>query len=176
MSFPLRTRIGKRIRNPSENGLSLAEIILAVFIITPVLVLLLNVFLRNVRGVTESWDETKAISSAQRLMDQIRTMKWDEFTVFGSTIATASAHILLEEGSSEPRDDIDDWNGFSGPDPTFPEYTDRVTVEFVDVDIGTGLVTAAATPPTDFKRVTVQVTNRGGKPFVISVIFTNSFP
>lgn len=171
MAFPLRARIGKRIRNLSESGLSLTEVLIAVFIITPVLIFLMRVFLQNVRGVTESWDETKAISSAQRLMDQIRMTKWDNLTVVGSTIATTDATI-----GSDGFDDIDDWNDVAlPPDPLYPEYTRSVAVNFVNVD-GAGNVTDSGGVQTDFKRVTVQVTNRGGRPFVISVIFTNSFP
>lgn len=164
-------------RKKTENGLSLAEVLIAVFIITPVLIFLLKVFLQNVRGVTESWDETKAITSAQRLMDHIRTMKWDDITVFGSTISTTDASSPLGPEAGETAvvdyDDVDDWNGYA-PDATTAEYRRSVQVQYVNVDAA-GNVTLAA-GRTDFKRVTVQVTNRGGRPFVLSVIFTNSFP
>lgn len=154
-----------RNRNLSEEGLSLVEVLISVFFITPVLLLLTNVFLQNVRGVTESWDETKAISSAQRLMDQIRSMKWDELTVYGSTIATPSATINREEGSGDPWDDIDDWHGFNVPDPIYAGYGRLVTVEFVDVDLLTGAVSTSTSLPTDFKRVTARITNPSGRPF-----------
>jgi type II secretory pathway pseudopilin PulG len=160
-----------RKRRFYEQGLSLIEVLIAVFFITPILIFLLKVFLQNVRGVTESWDESKAISSAQRLMDQIRSKKWDNLTVFGSTIATINASI-----GSDGFDDIDDWDSvLLPPDPLFPEYTRSVTVAFVNVDVA-GNVTDSGGVKTDFKRVTVRVTNRGGRPFVLSVIFTNSFP
>lgn len=166
-----------RRRRLSQRGLSLTEVLITVFIITPVLIFLLKVFLQNVRGVTESWDETKAITSAQRLMDQIRTMKWDHVTVVGSTIATTDATLPLGPETGETTivsyNDTDDWNGYA-PDPVTAEFRRSVTVDYVDVDAA-GTVTLA-TGRSDFKRVTVQVTNRGGKPLVISVIFTNSFP
>ena len=44
----------RRKQRFSERGLSLTEILIAVFIITPVLILLLRLFLQNVKGVTES--------------------------------------------------------------------------------------------------------------------------
>lgn len=172
MKNPLRPRQ----RRIFERGLSLLEVVVAVFIITPILIFLLKLFLQNVRGVTESWDETKAISSTQRLMDQIRTMKWDELTSVGSTIPTASASFPLGPDAGESLsdyDDVDDWNGFN-PDPVTAEYRRFVIVDYVDVDAA-GKVTLA-TGRSDFKRVTVQVTNRGGRPFVLSVIFTNSLP
>lgn len=148
----------------SERGLSLTEVLITVFIITPVLIFLLKVFLQNVRGVTESWDEIKAISSAQGLMDQIRTMKWDEITVVGSTVATTDATLPLgPEGSETPFvdfDDVDDWNNFD-PNSATAEYRRFVKVDYVDVD-ATGNVTAA-TGRSDFKRVLVSDHEPRGK-------------
>jgi hypothetical protein len=177
MAFRLRTPLGRRLRSRPEDGLSLAEVLIAVFIITPVLIFLLKIFLQNVRGVTESWDETKAISLGQRLIDQIRSEKWDELTVFGSTIATTAATLPLGpeggETSIASYDDVDDWDGFN-PDAATAEFRRTVRVEYVNVD-GAGNVTVSA-GRSDFKRVTVNVTNRGGRPLVLSVILTNSFP
>jgi hypothetical protein len=38
MAFRLRTPLGRRLRSRPEDGLSLAEVLIAVFIITPVLI------------------------------------------------------------------------------------------------------------------------------------------
>lgn len=165
-------------RHATDRGVTLTELLMAILIMTPVIVLVLGVFMKNLRGVTESWEETKATTAAQRLMDKIRPMRWDETTGLDGTVPSlAAASILTEEPASPPSgfDDIDDWNGFDDPDPlpTFASFERRVTVTFVNVDFVTGNIAVSGTP-TNFKQVTVEVTYLAGKKVVLSSVFPNS--
>lgn len=162
-------------RHNPERGFTLVEVVVAVLIMTPIMVMLLGVFFRSVQGVTESWEETRGVATGQRLLENIRRMRWDETTLFGGTAVTASATIGINSGESEPLDfdDIDDWNGHTSPDPINTTYERRVRVEFVDINLGTGEV-AVVSGPTDYKRVTVIVTGPGGKSIEIASILTNS--
>ncbi len=156
------------------------EVVISILIIVPILVMVLSVFLGNVRGVTEAWNETIAAAVGQRLMNNIRRMKWDELTPNGGgKIATNSASIGVDLGETVPGDcdDIDDWNGFSAPDPwpDYMRYGRSVRVHIVSIDVVTGEVTQSAVK-TDTKRVIVSVTDPNGKTIVFSSFFTNSLP
>jgi type II secretory pathway pseudopilin PulG len=162
-------------RQNLEGGLTLIEVVVAVFIMTPILVMVVGVFFKNVKGVTESWEETRGVAAGQRLMENVRRMRWDETTPFGGTAVTSGATIGINSGEIGPLDfdDIDDWNGHTSPDPISNSFNRSVRVEFVQVNLGTGEITAVA-GPTNFKRVTVIVTGPGGKPIEISTLRTNS--
>ncbi len=156
------------------------EVVISVFIMVPVLVMVLSVFLGIVRGATEAWEETRAVAAGQRLMDNIRRMKWDELTPnTGGMISTSDANIGLDPSESVPDncDDIDDWNGFSAPDPlpAYARYNRSVRVQFVTIDSVDHEVIVSGVK-TNFKRVIVTVTGLNGKPVVISSVFTNSLP
>lgn len=167
-----------KTRKAQMGGLTLVEIVVSVFIIIPFLVMSIGVFFKGVQGVTESWEETQAMSSGQILMDTIRRMRWDELTPFGQTVTVYSS--LGTDGSeslSNPAsfDDVDDWNGYSAPDPLNRRCVRSVRVEFVAVDTGSGQVTPV-TGPTDFKRITVTVTGPGDKSMKISTLVANARP
>lgn len=166
-----------RKTRPSEQGLSLVEVMVALLIVTPILIMVIGVFFRNVQGVTESWEETWGTAAGQRLMGNVCRMRWDEQTPFGGTVVVPSPIGIDGAETTNPAtfDDIDDWNGFSAPDPLNNRYTRSVRVEFVTVNTGTGEVTAVA-GPTDYKRITVTVSGPGGKTIEISTLRTNSRP
>lgn len=154
------------------------EVVISVLIIVPILVMVLSVFLKNVQGVTEAWEETRAAAVGQRLMDNIRRLKWDELTPNGGgKILTAVASLGMDSGESVPSDfdDIDDWSDFNAPDPwpAYARYGRSVRVQFVSINIVTGEVTVSGVK-TDTKRVAITVTGPNGKTVVFSSLFTNS--
>jgi MSHA pilin protein MshD len=169
--FPRETKA-----HASQSGLSLMEVVVSVMIMVPVLVMVLSAFFRNVTSVTEAWEETRSVAVAQRLMDKIRVMRWDETAPIGGTTTVRSALGPDGETSSDQFDDIDDWNGFSGPDPipAYSRYTRTVRVDYIVQPI-TGTAAVSVTD-TDIKRVSITVIGPVGKPVVISGLFYNSFP
>lgn len=154
-------------------GVTLTEVMIGVLIMVPLLLMLLGVFLRSVRGTVETWDETKAVASAQRMMDQIRTARWDEATPPAGGFISVGSSTLGPESTMD-FNDVDDWNGFSGTDPLsgYGQFNRSVTVQYVNVG-NTGNVTVVSAP-TNFKRVTVQVTRRDGGPITITRIIANA--
>ena len=93
--------------------------------------------------------ETLATASlyAQELMEEIRSKSFsdpDQTPVFG-----------LEQGETERSDfdDVDDYNGFlDNPSPTFAR---SVSVIFMELNLSSWQ--QAASPPTDYKSITVTV-------------------
>lgn len=156
------------------SGVTLTEVVIAVLIVTPLMLLLMNVFFRSVRDVTETWEETESVSVAQRLMDRIRTARWDETTPLVGGLAVSRSPVLGLEGSTF--NDIDDWNGFSGADPfpAYARYNRQVTVAYVDVSAG-GTVTLVG-GPTAYKQVTIRVVRGTGKAVILTKIFSDALP
>jgi Tfp pilus assembly protein PilV len=156
-------------------GVTLTEVMIGVLIMVPLLVMLLGVFLRSVRGTVETWDETKAVASAQRMMDQIRAARWDEATPPAGGFIPAGSATLGPE-STQAFNDVDDWNGFSGADPLpgHGQFTRTVTVQYVNIS-GAGNVTVVSST-SSYKQVTVRVTRRNGGPVTITRIIANANP
>lgn len=161
-------------RRSDRAGVTLTEVVIGVLIMTPLLVMILGVFMRSVRGVVETWDETKAVAVAQRSMDRILTARWDQLTPLDGGLAPGGSTTLGQEGSL--MDDIDDWNGFSGPDPLpgYEPFVRSVTVQYVDVNLSGNVSVVSSTSA--FKRVTVRATRRNGGPVSITRIIANANP
>ncbi len=161
-------------RRSDQTGVTLTEVVIGVLIMTPLLVMILGVFMRSVRGVVETWDETKAVAVAQRMMDRILTARWDETTPVTGGVTPAGSTTLGQEGSL--MNDIDDWNGFSGPDSLagYEQFTRSVTVQYVNVSSAGNV--SVVTSTSAYKRVTVRVTRRNGAPVTITRIIANANP
>ncbi len=174
----MRSQAGSNGHSHSQSGLTLAEIVVSVLILVPVMVLVLTVFMTSVRSVTDSWDTTKSTAIAQRLIDKIRSMRWDENTpAGGGPISLSSASALLGPDGGEPApadfDDVDDWDNFNLPDPlpANVRYGRQVNVAYVNLS-SSGMMTPSSTP-TDYKKVDVRVTNGAGKVTTFSLLLTN---
>lgn len=163
----------RRQRRTALSGVTLTEVVIAVLIVTPLMLLLLSVFFRSVRDVTEAWEETEAIAVAQRFMDRIRTARWDQTTPEGGGITLTPSPVLGLESTAF--DDVDDWNGFSGADPIpeYARYNRAVVVQYVNLS---GSNFNVATTTTSYKRVTIRVNRGSGKTFSMTRIFANANP
>ncbi|MBL0059865.1 MAG: type II secretion system protein [Elusimicrobia bacterium] len=166
----MRSRATSKGRSFSQSGFTLAEIVVSVIILVPVMILILSVFMTSIRSVTDSWDVTKSTAVAQRLIDKIRSMRWDE------NLSSASSVLGPDSGESGPGDfdDVDDWNNFSLPDSlaSSVRYGRHVDVDYVTLNASGQVVSSTA--PTNCKRVTVRVTNVVGKVTVLSVLIVNT--
>lgn len=177
----MRSRATSKGRSFSQSGFTLAEIVVSVIILVPVMILILSVFMTSIRSVTDSWDVTKSTAVAQRLIDKIRSMRWDENSFVGGgplSLSLASSVSVLGPNSGESGpgdfDDVDDWNNFSLPDSlaSSVRYGRQVDVDYVTLNASGQVVSSAG--PTNCKRVTVRVTNVVGKVTVLSVLIVNT--
>ena len=173
----MRSRATSKGRSFSQSGFTLAEIVVSVIILVPVMILILSVFMTSIRSVTDSWDVTKSTAVAQRLIDKIRSMRWDEnSTGAGAILLTSASPLGPDGGEMVPGDfdDVDDWNNFSLPDSlaSSVRYGRHVDVDYVTLNASGQVVSSAG--PTNCKRVTVRVTNVVGKVTVLSVLIVNT--
>lgn len=162
-----------------DGGLSMVELVISVLIMIPILLGILSLYFKNVKGVTESWEETRGTAVGQRLMGHIQRLRWDELTVVGGTIPVASATLGADPGevTTADFDDVDDWDGYSAPDPLpgHNRFLRQVEVVFVTVNLATGAI-VPTTIPTDYKRVTVKVITPSLKTISLASVYSNSFP
>ena len=61
-----------------ERGVSMVELLIAVLIMIPVLMGILSLYFKNVKGVTESWETTHGTAVGQRLLSHMRRLRLDE--------------------------------------------------------------------------------------------------
>ncbi|MDD5131082.1 MAG: prepilin-type N-terminal cleavage/methylation domain-containing protein [bacterium] len=162
-SFAEKTTISGPIN--SSSGFTLAEILVAVVVITVALVPLITVMGQGVKRSKDPQRITVANMLAQDLMEEIMCKKFDEDPTNPDTTARLGPDSL-ESRSGNPTsrnyDDVDDYDGFNETPPkevdntTMTEYTGfrrRVIVDYVSE---TNLDTIS-TAITRFKRVSVTV-------------------
>ncbi len=147
------------MKRRAPRGLTLVEVMITVVIISVALLPLLRGYLGSVQGVTESLGETRALTSAETLMNKILAFAWEEPTGNGSA-SPPSSLLGPERAETHPAlyDDIDDWNGFEDVDPARPGMKRHVRVEFINPETGE---TLPAFQTSDVKRIVVQVQHDG---------------
>ena len=187
MSLPNKRK--SRIFNNA--GLSLLEIVIGITLGAICFLSFLSVSSKIETGRFKNTSRTKAMSAAATVMQNIRSLAWDEWAVNNSTstrgrgvyVSTFPVHnasaIGTEVGDpSGTYDDVDDYDGQSIIDGPF---TSNVQVFYVNVPINNTPVTFApnggrgtlAADRTDFKLVIVSTTWQGGDNITLKTITAN---
>ena len=140
-----------------KRGFTLIEIIV-VIVITSILFPMMMMLLGNMTAqMTKSKEITIATDLAREMMEIIGSKRFDENIrtdpAVGSWTAVASLGPDSGETGLSTYDDKDDFNGYS--DTPLPAYTRNVTVIYV----APTNYTSASGSPTDYKKITVTVTN-----------------
>lgn len=151
-----------------EGGFTFVEILITLVFLSVAFLAVTSQFPLGLTVSETAEDLTIEVNLAQELMEEIRTLAWQEY---------AGAPLGPDTGETgrEWYDDIDDYHGLAeqppvditgapmdgtGGSPDFSQYLRSVSVAYVDtttlLDSG-GVVTP-------FKRVTVTVTNTSRRP------------
>ncbi|MDD5491814.1 MAG: prepilin-type N-terminal cleavage/methylation domain-containing protein [bacterium] len=152
------------------SGFTLAEVLVAVVVITVALVPLISVLGQGVKRAKDPQRITVANMLAQDLMEEILCKKFDEDPTNPDTTARLGPDSFeTRSGTPTSRnyDDVDDYDGYNETPPrevdntTMTEYTGyrrSVVVEYVS-ETNLDLVSTAITR---FKRITVTVSWENG--------------
>jgi hypothetical protein len=146
---------------------TLAEIAIAILLLAVILLPLLGVFLKSVRGIEVTWQETRAVTLAEQVMETIKSLPWDGDPPTVGTppvVALAFANIGNETFTPPDYNDVDDFNGFTDVDPV-GRLTRTVVVDFVTANLtgGKWVIVSSMGAVTDLKRVRVTVTGDGNR-------------
>lgn len=167
----------------NKKGVTLIELMITVSVILIALVPLLKLFINANRGNQHLAQVTVAENLIQQTFDEISRQKWDE------ECSSPGEHITTGSASSPPATEDDPWTvdtaESSGDKTTFDDMDDYSTVvnatpqdlsgkiipgyEAFKITIEVSYVTNPKDGPpafsgtkTDFKRITVSVTWKGG--------------
>jgi Tfp pilus assembly protein PilV len=165
-------------RTSSTRGVTLVEVMISFIILTLAVLPVLKVFSRDASSVTSSWLEFQQAAAGRDLMEQIRRTRWDQNSAPGTVLLVVNATNPLAQELPGVRDDVDDWNGYTDTvtarwkaDGNFV-FRRSVVVDYVDVDAG-GTVSTAAVTPSNYKRVRVTVRTDGRPDDVLVNILAN---
>ena len=146
----------RKFLNFKKRGFTLIEIII-VIVITSILFPMMMMLLGNLTAqMAKSKEITIATDLAREMMEIIKTKRFDENDRTDPAVGSWSATpFVADSGESgfATFDDKDDFNGYS--DTPLPAYTRNVTVIYV----APTNYTSASGSPTNYKKITVTVTN-----------------
>lgn len=98
-----------------QSGVTLIELMVAMFILLGALIPLSKLLLDSIRTTTDVAALAKANELCKGMMDEIASKKWDESADSAGHTDTASATIALDAGENQSNrfilDDMDDFNG-----------------------------------------------------------------
>jgi MSHA pilin protein MshD len=156
--------------NQRSAGFTLAEILVAVVVITVALVPLITVIGQGVKRSKDPQRITVANMLAQDLMEEIICKKFDEDPTNPDTTANLrpdSGETRSGNPTTRNFDDVDDYNGYTETPPkevdgtSMTEYT-GFTRSVVVAYVSETNLDLVSTPITRFKRITVTVSWEGG--------------
>lgn len=157
-------------KNRFSKGFSLAEILVAVVVITVALVPLITILGQGVKRGKDPQRITVANMLAQDLMEEIMCKKFDEDPTNPDTTANLRPDTGETRSGTPPNrnyDDVDDYDAYTESPPkevdgtTMTEYTGFTRSVVVDYVSETNL-DQVSTPITRFKRITVTVSWESG--------------
>jgi hypothetical protein len=144
----------------AQTGVTLAEVLIAGFILTLVVTALLPLFLHGMRVSKNSVHAKVSTQLAEELLEEVRLRRWDELTPTPPRAVGGFGVVGTDDGEdpADKRtfDDVDDFNGWREAPPTdpvmrplpgFEDYHRSVAVGFFSV--------AGATVPANAKQLTV---------------------
>jgi MSHA pilin protein MshD len=130
MRSQIKLQIQKKI---FSSGVSLIEMIVFIVVVSIALLALIGVYNQATIRNADPLIRVRALESAQSLLDEIISLKYDEATPTGGIPACSSAVPGAEACTNVPDpsptpdyDDVDDYAGRS--DIPYPGYTRNVTV------------------------------------------------
>ncbi|MFH1238665.1 MAG: prepilin-type N-terminal cleavage/methylation domain-containing protein [bacterium] len=144
-------------------GLTLVEILIAIVILAVALVPLIGVFTSGVKQSGVSQKMTIAYNLGQDLMEEIRSKQFDE-NILNPTVPNQLGPERREYrySTTNPYDDVDDYNGYSESPPTeedgtvmtiYQGFSRSVVVEYVNIND----FNVVSTSITKYKRIKVTV-------------------
>lgn len=154
----------------NKKGFTLIEIVMIIVLLGIIMPGIMLYFMQGVKDSAKPQRRNTAIFLAEALMEEIKSKRWDETAAINSTCSNASATLGFEVGETRIGgatgfDDIDDFNGLNNMPPNdsqnnpmnnYPGYRQQVAVRYVDP---TNLEGSAASPPTCYKRIQVDITD-----------------
>jgi prepilin-type N-terminal cleavage/methylation domain-containing protein len=143
-----------------NRGVTLTELMLAVFVVGIALLSLLKITSTSQKGLTTSIDSLHAQSSADELLVTISRTRWDrnkqdgvQMDLFGTNAPATS-----RSGAYDCIERYYNYNVMDNSRAPFGPFRRRVRVDFVDLDTSGNLVVVVG--PTDRKRVIVTAASR----------------
>jgi len=163
----------------NKKGVTLIELMVTVTVILMSLVPLLRLFINANKGNQHMAQVTIAENLIQQTFDEISRLKWDENCDFPGDHTDPAAPVvpgdLGTDTGEDPNDkktydDMDDYDEISGDTPQdlsgkiIPGYEAfRITVDVIYVENPSlGPPTENLAAATDFKKITVSITWKGG--------------
>jgi type II secretory pathway pseudopilin PulG len=178
------TKNKTQISNFKNNGFTLIEIVMIIVIASiaiPTLLLLLG---QQAKYGVDAEIRVTEINLAQQLMEEIKSKCWDDSTVAANCVGPGTGGPLGINGgenrtactgaTTDPFDDVDDYNGYSEPCVWGgTSYTRSAQVCYVNAPPpGTALNTCVA-GPTNYKRISITVTGPNSQSVELVTVVTN---
>ncbi|PKM99727.1 MAG: hypothetical protein CVU78_04725 [Elusimicrobia bacterium HGW-Elusimicrobia-2] len=158
----------------NKKGVTLVELMITVSVILLALVPLLRLFINANRGNQHLAQMTVAENIIQQTFDEISRLKWDENCEFTGDHKTGTTPPLGTDTPETPNDKttFDDMDDYATIDdipryisgdiiPGYEAYRISVKVVYVE-NPSSGPPTENLAAPTDFKKVTVRISWKGG--------------
>jgi MSHA pilin protein MshD len=147
-----------------QRGVTLIDLILVIIIVAIAIPPMVGVFITNTRNSTFGVTMARANHLASNLFEEIRSKRWDE------NVGAASATLGPETGETRATfDDVDDFHGLNETPPRDSQgvamsgstgFGQQVSVCYV---AGTALDTCLGSGTSNYKRITVTVTDPEGR-------------
>lgn len=128
-----------------QKGVSLIELIVFIVVVSIALLALVGVYSQATINNADPIIRTRALESAQSLLDEIISLRYDEATPTGGVPACSTAGVSACTNSPDGNmNDVDDYHNFS--DTPYPNYVRSVSVTTAD---NIKLITVSVTTPTN---------------------------
>lgn len=128
-----------------QKGVSLIELIVFIVVVSIALLALVGVYRQATINNADPIIRMRALESAQSLLDEIISLKYDEATPTGGVPACSTVGVGACTNSPENNmNDVDDYHNFS--DTPYPNYVRSVSVTTAN---NIKLVTVSVTTPTN---------------------------
>jgi MSHA pilin protein MshD len=146
-----------------QRGVTLIDLILVIVIVAIAIPPMVGVFVTSTRNSTFGVTMARANHLASNLLEEIRSKRWDENT------GAASATLGPDSETRATYDDVDDFHGLNETPPKDSQgvamngstgFRQQVSVCYV---AGTALDTCLGSGTSNYKRITVTVTDPQGR-------------
>lgn len=129
----------------NQSGVSLIELIVFIVVVSIALLALVGIYRQATINNADPIIRMRALESAQSLLDEIISLRYDEATPTGgvpacSTVGTIACNNLPDDNMN----DVDDYHNFS--DTPYPNYVRSVSVTTAN---NIKLITVSVTTPTN---------------------------
>jgi len=149
----------KNSRKHKNQGISLVEVMVGVFILTIGLIPIVTLIADASNGITKRQNQIKAVMYGQDLIQTIKSRRWDENTNNPKRYVDENQRSKIDREANEKLEDIntlndiDDFDGYE--DFPIPKFKRSVKVFYVNSDFGKAA--KQTNEKTDYKMVEVTV-------------------